>query len=112
MMADNDEWARIRVGNNVPYKTAQDKYDYHTLGMSIDCHPREHEGSVDLVIRASFSSLAPASEVSSTFNPIFRTNSSDVQSLLDLGKPTIVATMDDVDSNRRYEIEVTATKVK
>jgi len=28
------------------------------------------------------------------------------------GRPTVVASMDDVESNRRYEIEVTATKVK
>jgi hypothetical protein len=28
------------------------------------------------------------------------------------GKPTLVASMDDVVTNRRYEIEVTATKVK
>jgi hypothetical protein len=29
-----------------------------------------------------------------------------------LGKPTLVAGMDDTETNRRYEIEVTATKVK
>jgi len=27
-------------------------------------------------------------------------------------KPTVFATLDDVPTNRRYEIEVTATKVK
>jgi hypothetical protein len=29
-----------------------------------------------------------------------------------LDKPTLVTSLDDVESNRRYEIEVAATKVK
>jgi hypothetical protein len=29
-----------------------------------------------------------------------------------MGKPTLIGALDDVDSNRRYEVEVTATKVR
>jgi len=32
--------------------------------------------------------------------------------LVTLGKPTVIATMDDVVTNRRYEIEVKATKMQ
>jgi len=43
---------------------------------------------------------------------VFRTDRTEVESVVTLGKPTVVATMDDVISNRHFEIEVTATKVK
>jgi len=33
-------------------------------------------------------------------------------SLIPPAKPTVIGSMDDVASNHRYEIEVTATKVK
>jgi hypothetical protein len=43
---------------------------------------------------------------------VFRTERTEVESIVRPGKPTLVASMDDVVTNRRYEIEVTATKVK
>ena len=45
-------------------------------------------------------------------NPVFRTNIFRSEAVIPLGKPTVVGAMDDVASNRRYEIEVTATKVR
>jgi hypothetical protein len=45
-------------------------------------------------------------------NPVFRQQRSNIYSVVTPGKPTLVASMDDVVTNRRYEIEVTATKVK
>jgi hypothetical protein len=59
-----------------------------------------------------FSSLAPQTETTPLFNPVFRTERTEVESIVRPGKPTLVASMDDVVTNRRYEIEVTATKVK
>ena len=112
MMAQDGNWARVRVGNRVPYQTAEKQYQYNSVGMNIDCRPHEQESGVALAITVDFSSLAPQSEAAPSFNPVFRSDRTEVQSVVALGKPTVVASLDDVESNRRYEIEVTATKVK
>jgi hypothetical protein len=44
--------------------------------------------------------------------PVLRQVRFSGNSLVALGKPTVISTLDDVTSNRRYEIEVTVTKVK
>ena len=112
MMAEEGNWAKIRVGNRVPFQTAEKQYQYTNVGFSIDCRPHEQEGGVALAIIVDFSSVAPQSEAAPSFNPMFRSNRTEVQPIVALGKPTVVTSMDDVESNRRYEIEVTATKVK
>jgi hypothetical protein len=112
IMAAEGDFARMRVGNRVPYQTAEKQYQYSNVGMNIDCRPHEHEDGVALDITVDFSSVAPPSETAPSYNPVFRSNSSTVQTVLALGKPTLVTSLDDVDSNRRYEIEVTATKVR
>lgn len=112
MMAEDKEWARIRVGNRVPIQTAGQSFQYHDVGMNIDCRPYERDDGVLLIIQVEFSSVVPQTQGGSTPNPVFRTDRSEVQSIVALGKPTLVASIDDVDSVRRFEIEVTATKVK
>jgi hypothetical protein len=47
-----------------------------------------------------------------TTSPVLRQQRSNITSVVTPGKPTLVASMDDVVTNRRFEIEVTATKVK
>ncbi len=112
MMAEEGSYARIRVGNRVPFQTSKDQYQYNHVGMNIDCRPHEQREGVALDITVDFSSVAPPSETAPSYNPVFRSNRSEVQTVVAFGKPTLVTSLDDVESNRRYEIEVTATKVK
>ena len=112
MMAEDREWAKIRVGNKVPIQTVGQSFQYHDVGMNIDCRPYEREDGVLLLIQVEFSSVVPQTQGGSTPNPVFRTERSEVQSVVSLGKPTLVASIDDVEADRRFEIEVTATKVK
>jgi hypothetical protein len=112
MMADDGDWAKIRVGNRVPYQSPEKPIQYQDIAMNIDCRPHERDDSIALVIHVDFSSLAPETQTGPTLPPVFRTERTEVESIVKPGKPTLVASMDDVLSNRRYEIEVTATKVK
>ena len=112
MMAEDNSFARIRVGNKVPYQVADKQYQYNNIGMNIDCRPHEQQEGVSLDVTVDFSSVAPPSETAPSYNPVFRSNRSEVQTVVPFGKPILVTSLDDVESNRRYEIEVTATKVK
>ncbi len=116
MVAKDDEWGRMRVGDRVAIPSltvttpaVNQPLEYREIGMNIDCRPRDRGDSVALSIRVDFSGVAPPTGPAT---PVFRTERAELESIVTPGKPTLVASMDDVISNRRYEIEVTATKVK
>ena len=117
MMAREGDTGKIRIENNVPYPTGttvngSPQWQYHGVGMNIDCRPRQQEIGVALDIVVRFSSVAPQPASASISSPVLHSDETDVQTVVAFGKPTLVTSLDDVDSNRRYEIEVTATKVK
>jgi len=114
MMVDQDgSYASFRVGNRVPIVGGEKGVQYNDVGMNIDCRPRERGDAVLLEIHVESSSVvAQEQPPTGSTNPVFRQQRSNITPIVTLGKPTLVASMDDVVSNRRYEIEVTATKVK
>ncbi len=105
----------IRVGSRVPYYTGKDQFQYFDVGINIDCHLREHETylSLDNIGIEISSVVKPDSPGSNqTPNPVVRSVRARVDAAVTPGKPMSVASMDDASSNRRFEVEVTATKVK
>ena len=113
MVAEDGSYASFRVGNRVPIVGGEKGVQYNDVGMNIDCRPRERGDAVLLEIHVESSSVvAQEQPPTGSTNPVFRQQRSNITPIVTLGKPTVVASMDDVISNRRYEIEVTATKVK
>jgi hypothetical protein len=113
MIVEDGSWGMIRVGNRVPIVGGAKGLQYDDVGMNIDCQPRGREDSVALQISLESSSVvAQEMPPAAASNPVFRQQKSNITSVVTPGKPTLIATMDDVVTNRRYEIEVTATKVK
>lgn len=114
MVVRDGFYARIRVGNRVPIVTEEKKISYQDVGMNIDCEPLGRDDKVELIVVVELSSVVAQDQPpsGSTDNPVFRQQRSTTAAVLTLGNPTLVAGVDDVVSNRRYEIEVTATKVK
>jgi hypothetical protein len=113
MTAEDATPARIRVGNRVATPSPiSEQFEYHEVGMSIDCTPHARGDSVMLVIHVEFTSLPPEAEAAPKLPPVVRTERTEVAPTVTYGKPTLVASMDDTLGNRRYEVEVTATKVK
>ena len=113
MLVEDGVPGRIRVQNRVPYSSGGTQWQYHDVGMNIDCTPHERGDGVALVIHVEFSSIPPRDQTASTSpNAVFRSQRAEIEPIVTFGKPVLVASMDDVVSNRHYEIEVTATKVK
>jgi len=112
MVLEEGSYGSFRVGNRVPVVLEKGP-QYLDVGMNIDCRPRGRGDAVALEIHVESSSIvAQEQPQTATSNPVFRQQRSNVSPVVTPGKPTLVASMDDVLSNRRYEIEVTATKVK
>jgi len=113
MMVVENRVAKVRVGSRVPYAAGEHQFQYQDVGMNIDCRVfQEPDNSLALVTSIEWSSLA-ANEGAGTLpnNPVFRQLKFTADSLIPPAKPTVIGSMDDVASNHRYEIEVTATKV-
>jgi hypothetical protein len=112
MVLEEGSYGSFRVGNRVPVVLEKGP-QYLDAGMNIDCRPRERGEGISLDIRVESVSAIPQEQPpTGTGNPVFRQQRTNVSPVVTLGKPTVVASMDDVLSNRRYEIEVTAAKVK
>ncbi len=105
------EWGKARVGNRVPITTGPNLFQYFNVGLNIDCRVREEEGYVLMDSTIEISSIVEEKTVP-TGNPVVREAHSEVHTAVPPGKPTVISTLDDVSSNHRYEVEVTATKVK
>jgi len=115
MVVENESRGMVRVANRVPYQTGQTgekQVQYQEIRMNIDCRPHERGEDVALTVNLDFTSFPPLEGEGSGMAPVLRTESTAVDPIVTPGKPTLIASLDDVSSNRRYEIEVTATKVK
>jgi hypothetical protein len=114
MSVEDGDTGRIRVGNRVPYNLGKDQIQLFDVGINIDCRLRDH-GSYILLQSTQIEISSIVKDESSsggTANPIVRQARSSSSAAITPGKPAVIASMDDVSSNRRYEVEVTATKVK
>jgi hypothetical protein len=114
MSVEDGSSGMIRVGNRIPYNNGKDQFQYFDVGINIDCRLRERDNYLFLENAGiEISSVVQGAEgASETHNPVVRSARARVDAAVTPGKPTLVASLDDVSSNRRYEVEVTATKVR
>jgi hypothetical protein len=108
-----DNWTRSRVGNRVPIM-GEKGVQYENVGMEVDCRVEEQDDLIVLESVIDLSSIVPREQAPGPGfnNPVLRTVHSQVKSVVSLGKPTVIGVIDDVTSNRRFEIEATVTQVK
>jgi hypothetical protein len=80
--------------------------------MNIDCRLLERGEQVTRAIQfESVSVISPEPSSGTPSVPVFRQQKSSMTSAVVPGRPTVVGILDDVATNRRYGIEVTAPKV-
>lgn len=112
------ERAKFRVGSRIPVVTGtvvpggSSQFQYHDVGVNMDCVLREHDNLVWLYTKLELSSVAGSDSGSATYPPVLRNFSFEDTTPAPLGKSTLVGAIDDVNSDRRYEIEVTVEKIR
>jgi hypothetical protein len=108
------DWGQVRVGRRVPVATGADskQIQYMEVGMNLDCALRQQDGSLLLESRVEMSSVVTGGALAAPGAPVTRQARANMVSVLTPGKPTVIGTLDDVDSTRSYQIEVTATRMK
>ena len=111
----------IKVSTRLPIYTkekAGDKeYTYIDVGLRINCSLKEQvDRRVQLNCDIELSSFVRPEQIASSGNnippaPVLRTTRTESWALLTLGKPAVFTTVDDINSAKRLQIEVTATKI-
>jgi hypothetical protein len=102
----------IRIGSRLPVGTP---INYLDVGTNLTFRLWKMEGQVILSMTVEVSNIAPAdstSNVKPAESPIIRQFRTDQEAAIPLGKPTLLDSVDDPNSNHKFQIEVTATKEK
>ena len=102
---------RVPVATNIGASPPNAQFQYLDIGMNIDCSIPEQDGSVLINSTIDSSSAAPQPEPQ-THQPVLRQMRYEVATVLTPGKPTIIGTMDDPTSKARFQLDVTAPKVR
>jgi hypothetical protein len=112
----------IKVATKVPITTLEKgdekQYTYTDVGLKINCSMKEQvDRRLQLHCDIEISSfIRPEQIANATGNaglaaPFLRTTRTDSWALLTLGKPAILTTVDDINSTKRMQIDVTAAKL-
>ena len=115
----------IKIGTRVPVHTGPPRdagatvagvnYQYLDVGTSIWALLRERGDDLQLEVKSEISNLdtdTGANRDNGWLPPIVRQIKISGTTLLVTGKPIVIGSMDDPNSNREFQLEVTATKLR
>jgi len=123
VLVGSTEKASVRLGSRIPIAVGAQvtsggkegstvlptQFQYMDVGVNIDCSVDPLESDVGLRTNVDISRLAPENRIG---QPIVRNTRISVHNVVPLGKQTMVASADEVDTPGRFQIEATVTKVK
>lgn len=114
----NNQPSSVRIGTRVPVYTEEKKVTYVDAGLTVRCNLMEQ--AADRRLQADcdieISSFIRPEQLANNGNgapsaPVLRTTRTSSWALLTMGKPTVLAIVDDINSTKRMQVELTATKV-
>jgi len=102
----------IKIGTRVPVETGQSQFQYIDVGTNIWCRIGERSEGVPLSVRAEISNFAiPDQSSGHESRPVIRQLQIKASTLPQLGKPMVVGSVDDPNSKRQFQLEVTVNKL-
>jgi hypothetical protein len=105
----------VRVGTRVPISMGEKQIQYLDVGLSMDCNLVEQSdkfivnGNLEM---SSFALPEQGADPRSGGNPVLRNVKQNFHMLLTPGKATLVTSIDDINSKKRLQVEVTATRIE
>ena len=117
MVSKSDEGrpSALKASTRVPIFTEEKQIHYIDAGLDIRClSVREMAGKVAANCEVNISNFVlpeQSPEARNSAGPVLRTTNATSWALLTPGKPTVISTIDDVNSKKRIQIELTATKI-
>jgi hypothetical protein len=103
----------VKIGTRVPVEVKQGEMQYIDVGTRIWSRVKETGSGLVLEVRAEISNFALPDQASrSNSMPLLRQMQINASTVTIPGRPTAVGSVDDPNSKRQFQLEVTATKLK
>jgi hypothetical protein len=110
---NSDDSNEMKIGTRVPVEPKEGEFQYIDVGTTIWCQIRERSDGIALIVRAENSNFAiPEQGAGHDARPVIRQLKISGSTLAMLGKPVVVGSMDDPNSKRQFQLEVTVTKLR
>jgi hypothetical protein len=115
MLLDTTGRGSFHVGDRVPVASGQNQFSYVDVGVNIDTTLREpsNESRLMLVSSLDMSTIVEHKQPAGSSvpaNPTIAQTRIQVNALVPMGKPTVVASIDDPATQHRLDVEVLITK--
>lgn len=112
MNLNADDSNEIKIGTRVPVESKQGEFQYLDVGTNIWCRIGERANGLPLSVRAEISNFAMPDQQNQVGRPVLRQLSIKASTVAQLGKPMVVGSVDDPNSKRQFQLEVTVTKLR
>ncbi len=110
----SSEWGNLRVGSRVPVATGSGssnlQFQYIDVGLKVDSRVQERDNDIAFDWRLELSSAA--ADPNPPGQPVIRNVSSTGQTLLTIGKPVVMTSVDDTNTTHKFVFEIMASKLK
>jgi hypothetical protein len=113
---DNQE---IKIGTRVPIEEKANEFSYLDVGTSLWCRLRDRSdvawlanAAVLLNVRSEVSNFAVPDQQGQNMRPLLRQLKIEASTVAQLGKPLVVGSVDDPNSKRQFQLEVTVAKLR
>ncbi len=113
MNLNGNDSNEVKIGTRVPVEAKQGEFQYLDVGTNIFGRLSERRGQLELTVRAEISNFAiPEQGQGQNSHPVLRQLKISASTLALLGKPMVVGSVDDPNSKRQFQLEVTVTKLR
>ncbi len=108
---NSDDSNELKIGTRIPIESKQGEFEYLDVGTNIFSRLYTYTGQLQLSVRVEISNFATPNQVQSA-RPLIRQLRISGSTVPELGKPMLMGSVDDPNSNRQFQLEVTVTKLR
>lgn len=101
----------LKIGTKVPIDTSSG-VEYMDVGTNISSRLQVHNGQQELYVSIEMSNFAIPEQAQGHTRPVIRQLKISATTLALLGKPMVIGSLDDPNSKRQFQVEVTVTKLR
>jgi hypothetical protein len=102
---------QIKIGTRVPVEYKQGEFQYLDVGTTIFCRLKEHAADVSLEVRSEVSNFATMEQGPGP-HPALRQFTINGSTVAVVGRSIVIGSVDDPNSKRQFQLEVTVSRLK
>jgi hypothetical protein len=102
----------LKIGTRIPIEADQGKFQYLDVGTTVQAQLREFKGSTSLEARVEITNFATPDQATKGGQPLLRQMIISGSTLVISDKPVIMGSVDDPNSKRQFQLEVTVTRLR